>query len=54
MRTAFDAEADAAYINLVPSIEPGRPVRNVVTESPDGAMIVLGFDRCGCDLCRSE
>ncbi|WP_344780985.1 hypothetical protein [Microbacterium kribbense] len=34
MRTTFDAEADAAYIYLVPEIEPGRAVRNVLIESP--------------------
>lgn len=45
MRTTFDAEADAAYIYLVPEIEPGRSVRNVVAESPTGSMIVLDFDR---------
>ncbi|WP_165310840.1 DUF2283 domain-containing protein [Microbacterium protaetiae] len=37
-------QADAAYIYLVPDIEPGRSVRNVVAESPTGSMKVLDFD----------
>ncbi|KJL27167.1 hypothetical protein RL72_00635 [Microbacterium azadirachtae] len=34
MRTTFDAEADAAYITLVPEIESGRSVRNEIVETP--------------------
>nr|WP_274636662.1 DUF2283 domain-containing protein [Microbacterium bovistercoris] len=47
MRTTYDAIADAAYIELVPEIEPGRSVRNIVTESPTGQIIALDFDRAG-------
>lgn len=46
MHTTFDAEADAAYITLVPEIESGRPVRNVEVESTDGS-VVLDFDSAG-------
>ncbi|MDP3952984.1 DUF2283 domain-containing protein [Microbacterium sp.] len=46
MRTTYDAEADAAYITLVPEIEPGRPVRNAEVESAGGS-VVLDFDAAG-------
>jgi len=46
MRTTFDAEADAAYITLVPQDKPGRSVRNVEVESSAGS-VVLDFDAAG-------
>ena len=46
MRTTFDAEADAAYIELVPEIEPGRSVRNEVVDTAGGT-VVLDFDQAG-------
>lgn len=46
MRTTFNAEADAAYITLVPAIEPGRSVRNEIVETSDGR-VVLEFDQAG-------
>lgn len=47
MRTTFDADADAAYIHLVPDIEPGRSVRNVEVSIPEGGSVVLDIDRDG-------
>lgn len=46
MRTTFDAEADAAYIQLVPEITPGRSVRNEIVETAGGT-VVLDFDHAG-------
>ncbi|OLI09410.1 DUF2283 domain-containing protein [Xanthomonas oryzae] len=46
MRTTFDAEADAAYVSLIPETEPGWSVRNEVVETLDGT-VVLDFDRSG-------
>ena len=47
MRTTFDPEADAAYIYLVPVIEPGRSVRTLEVPDVDGGMVVLDFDAEG-------
>ena len=47
MRTTFDAEADAAYIQLVPEIAPGRSARNIIIEDVAGGPIVLDFDAEG-------
>lgn len=44
MRTTLDAEADAAYIYLVPEIAPGRSVRTVEVPDIDGGMVVLDSD----------
>lgn len=46
MRTTFDAEADAAYMQLVPEITPGRSVRNEIVETAGGT-VVLDFDHAG-------
>lgn len=46
MRTTFDAEADAAYITLVPEIAPGRSVRNEIVDTAGGT-VVLDFDQAG-------
>lgn len=46
MRTTFDAEADAAYIQLVPEIAQGRSVRNEIVGTAGGT-VVLGFDHAG-------
>ncbi|MDX2400263.1 DUF2283 domain-containing protein [Microbacterium algeriense] len=46
MRTTFDAEADAAYITLVPERESGRSVRNETVETTGGT-VVLDFDQAG-------
>lgn len=46
MRTTFDAEADAAYIQLVPEIAPARSVRNEIVETARGT-VVLDFDEAG-------
>jgi uncharacterized protein YuzE len=46
MRTTFDAEANAAYITLVPEIESGRSVRNEIVETAGGT-VVLDFDQAG-------
>ncbi|MEV7618917.1 DUF2283 domain-containing protein [Microbacterium sp. NPDC089321] len=42
----FDAEADAAYITLVPAIESGRSARDEVVETAGGT-VVLDFDQAG-------
>jgi len=47
MRTTFDAEADAAYIYLVPEIEPGRSVRTLEVPDVNGGMVVLDLDAEG-------
>lgn len=39
----FDAEADAAYFPLAPTITAGEAMRNIVVERPGGT-IVLDFD----------
>ncbi|MFD6699823.1 MULTISPECIES: DUF2283 domain-containing protein [unclassified Microbacterium] len=44
MRTTFDAEADAAYIYLVPEMEPGRSVRTIEAPGVEGGVVVLDFD----------
>ena len=46
MRTTFDAEADAVYIELVPEIASGRAVRNEIVETAGGT-VVLDFDQAG-------
>lgn len=46
MRTTFDAEADVAYIELIPETAPGRAVRNEIVETAGGT-VVLDFDEAG-------
>lgn len=46
MRTTFDAEADAAYIQLVPEIPTGRSVRNEALETPCGT-VLFDFGQAG-------
>ncbi|MCE4027254.1 hypothetical protein LXM50_14865 [Microbacterium sp. Au-Mic1] len=41
MRTTFDAGAYAAYIYLVPEIQPGLSVRTIEAPGVDGGMVVL-------------
>lgn len=44
--STFDAEADAAYIFVAPTIGPGESAENVLIERPTGA-VVLDFDEAG-------
>jgi uncharacterized protein YuzE len=45
-RATYDAEADATYFKVAPSIGAGASVENVVIERPSGA-VVLDFDFAG-------
>lgn len=47
MRTTFDAQADAAYITLVPKIEPGSSVRNIEAQGVKGGSVILDLDATG-------
>jgi uncharacterized protein YuzE len=40
VHTTFDAEADAAYIYLVPEIAPGRSIRNIEVQVSRGSVIL--------------
>lgn len=45
-RSTYDAEADAAYVSIAPTIPPGAVAANVVIERERGT-IVLDFDAEG-------
>jgi uncharacterized protein YuzE len=45
MRVTYDAESDAAFIYLVPSIGPGEAVRSRVCRTDlEGAAVIAVFD----------